>query len=193
MIVSDTKFCAACETISNVTTYASVEEFVVSPECQDLLLALDEVHNVDRLMKLLLEEINVLQDKLEMEIIKPLDGTTVSDASIPGDNNEATVQMVGQPRETKSTFGEEEYYGDGTVAISFSAIVECEVYYFIYKGDLYLISDDVESIGISDWNEHYFQAEETRDIDVLGRPRSRSACGGTPALRPGRRGFGGTH
>lgn len=170
VIVADNTLRTACDGINNVMTYASVEEFVGSPECQDLLLVLDEVLNVDRLMKLLPEETNVLQGKLEHEIINPLASTMFSDQSIPDDNNEATVQGVGQPRETKFSFGDAEYYGDGMVVIPFSAIVECQVYYFIYKGDWYSMSDEAaEDIGISDLNEHYFEAEDTRDLSVDGR------------------------
>ena len=170
VIVADKDLRTACEGINGVTTYASVEEFVGSAECQDLLLELDEVLNVARLMTLLPEETRVLQGKIEHEIIDPLASTVVSDESIPDDNNEATVQGVGQLRETELRFGDAEYYGDGRIVIPFSAIVECEVYYFIFKGDWYSMGDEAsEAIGVSDWNEHYFEAEETRDLGVEGR------------------------
>ena len=41
VIVADNTLRTACDGINNVMTYASVEEFVGSPECQDLLLVLE--------------------------------------------------------------------------------------------------------------------------------------------------------
>src|SRR5271157_6255830 len=100
----------------------------------------------------------------------PPASTTVRDDSIPDDNNEGTVEMVGEPRDTKFEFGDVEYYGDGTLAIPFHTRVECELGYFIFKSDYYVMSDDrAGNISITDWNDHYFAASETYDLNVEGR------------------------
>ena len=171
MIVADRKLRAACGRLEGVRTYSGVDEFIQLPECQTLLrnLDLDEVINIDRIRNRLAMDLRILEDNLEREIIDPLANTTVK-GSIPDDNNEASVFMVGSPRNTEFKFDEVEYYGKGVIGIPVSTVVECELNYYIFKAD-WCVMDDVaiSRISVSDWNKHYFLAEETRDVDVEGR------------------------
>ena len=169
MIVADGNLRDACERLENVRTYSNIAKFIHSPECQTLLRDLDEITNIDRITNRLLNDFKVLEDNLERQIIDPLANSTVR-GSIPDDNNEASVSMVGTPRNTEFKFDEVEYYGDGVIGIPVSTVVECEINYYIFKPD-WCVMDDVaiQRISVSDWNKHYFSAEETRDVDIEGR------------------------
>ena len=169
MIVADRTFRTFCGRLEGVRTYGSTDEFIQLPECQTLLRNLDEIANIDRIRDRLPRDLRILEDNLEREIIEPLADTTVR-GPIPDDNNEASVSMVGSPRHTQFKFDDMEYYGEGVIGIPVSTVVECELNYYIFKAD-WCVMDDVaiSRISVSDWNKHYFLAEETRDVDVEGR------------------------
>ena len=166
VIVADTKFRSACGRLEGVRTYGSTDEFIQLPECQTLLRNLDEITNIDRIRNKLPRDLRILEDNLEREIIDPLADTTVT-GSIPDDNGEASVSMVGSPRNTEFKFDEVEYYGEGAIGIPVTTVVECGLNYYVFKADWCVMDDvDIHRISVSDWNKHYFLAEETRDVDV---------------------------
>jgi hypothetical protein len=50
------------------------------------------------------------------------------------------------------------------------ASLECELGYFIFKGEYSVIPDDrAENISVRDWNDHYFAASESYDLNLEGR------------------------
>lgn len=170
VIIGDANFRKACAELPNVHAYATLDEFIANPACQNLLTEANASVNIDRIKALLPKETDTIKRALATDIIDELYGTTVRDDGIPDDNNEGRVQLVGEPRDTAFRFGDVEYYGDGTLAIPFVTRIECELGYFIFKSDYYVIDDDrAENISIKDWNDHYFAASETYDLNVEGR------------------------
>ena len=170
VIVADCNLRKACERLKNVTTHRDIEKFISLPECQALLRELDEVRNIDRIREFLPQETEVLQCDLETQIIDPLAKTIFWESSIPNDDPEVTVESVGTPRETSFKFNAVEYYGNGRLIVPFSTLVECIIGYFIDKSDWYIMNEEKsKGISVTDWNKHYFAAEETRDLDVEGR------------------------
>ena len=170
VIVADKNLKDACNHLDDVQTYSDIEAFIRLPECQTLLQNLDEVRNIDRIRNRLPQEVRLLENGLEEQIIDPLAGTPVT-CPRPADNEEASVLGVGAPRDTEFQFDQVEYYGEGKIGINFSTVAEaCEINYFIFKSDLYAMDYEVASrIDVSDWNRHYYSAEETRDVDVTGQ------------------------
>jgi hypothetical protein len=170
LITADKLFRTAAAKLVNVRTYESIDEFIATPACQTLLTEANAALNIDRIKTILPEETRVLEGALQNHIIDPLDGYKVHDSTIPDDNREATVSGVGEPTNTTFDFNAVEYYGDGNLAIPFNSRVECELDYYIYKGELTGIQEErLEGISTIDWNDHYYLATETFDLNVEGR------------------------
>jgi hypothetical protein len=154
-----------------MTAFRSLDEFIDSEECH---VALDELQtsetirdNIERVCKLLPSASETLQHNLDSDIVNELAWKTVRHSAIPDDNNEATITMVGEAENVEYRFEETEYFGDGDLGIPFTATVECELNYYLYKGD-YASLPDVEEVSISDWNDHYFDATQSFTISVAG-------------------------
>lgn len=170
VIVADGNLKKSCDHLHDIQTYSDIEDFIRLPECQTLLQDLDEVRNIDRIRNRLPKELRFLENGLKEQIIDPLADTPVT-CPRPADNEEASVFGVGTPRDTEFHFDQIEYYGEGKIGIKFSTVVEdCEINYFIFKSDWYAMDTEVASrISVSDWNRHYYSAEETRDVNVAGQ------------------------
>ena len=95
---------------------------------------------------------------------------TIDSLEIPDDNTEATITGVGEPYDIELEAESTKNNGrDSLFLISFNLTVECELSYYIFKADYYTIDDEkVAKISISDWNEHYFRAEESYPLNVEG-------------------------
>src|SRR5262245_45190682 len=75
--------------------------------------------------------------------------------------------MVGSPEHVEFNFEQTDHYGDAEIGIPFTASVDCELNYAIYKGDCYSLPD-TEHISIGERNDHYFDADQNYTIDVEG-------------------------
>jgi len=95
---------------------------------------------------------------------------TIDSLEIPDDNNEATITGVGEPYDIELEAESTENNGrDSLFLIRFNLTVECELSYYIFKANYYTIDDEkVAKISISDWNKHYFRAEEFYPLNVEG-------------------------
>ena len=167
-IVGDSNLRKSLGRLCGVSTYSTLEEFLQKDVIQKSLRDLDEIDNIDRLNEILSNESKLLHSKLEIEIIDPLCETTAT-GNIPDDNNEAVIIGVGETQNIVFKFDGIEYYGDGVIGIPFSCIVDCEIMYHIFKQDWYVMSEEeADGISVSDCNRHFYEAEETRDIEVDG-------------------------
>ncbi|MEH6741808.1 MAG: hypothetical protein V7695_25120, partial [Sulfitobacter sp.] len=94
---------------------------------------------------------------------------TISDSRIPDDNNEATISSYGEVNEIQLNLEELTHYGDGKFGIHFCLEMEVYVTYYIYKPDYYMLREGSgHTLSISDHNDHYFEAEEDFNINVIG-------------------------
>ena len=119
---------------------------------------------------LITENTQIFELLIKAEIHTFLIDRTIDSLEIPDDNNEATITGVGEPYdielETEST---ENNGRDSLFLIRFNLTVECELSYYIFKADYYTIDDEkIDKVSISDWNEHYFRAEESYPLNVEG-------------------------
>jgi hypothetical protein len=87
--------------------------------------------------------------------------------TIPEDNNEATIVSIGAPENVVFDFAQVDHYGDAELGIPFTATVDCEFNFTIYKGDYYSLSDP-EDFSIDDWSDHYFDAHKEYTLNVEG-------------------------
>ena len=154
--------------------FATLDEFI-EEACQDELAELIPVaiaKNVERIKALLPGQTEKLISYLENDVVNELAEKTVTHESIPDDNNEGIITSVDSPTNVQFDFAAAEHYGDGDIGIPFTATVDCELNFAIYKGDYYSLSN-TEHISISERNSHYYDCR-TKHTQSASRASSRS-------------------
>jgi hypothetical protein len=171
VVSADGRLRKEAEKHPNMAAFKSLDDLIESEECQD---APDEIQtsetirdNIERIKELLPTVTETLQSNLDNDIVNELAWKKVQHSAIPDDNNEATITMVGTADNVEYTFQETEHFGDGDLGIPFAATVECELNYYLYKGDYLSLPDD-EAVSVSEWNDHYFEATQDFTISVEG-------------------------
>ena len=126
--------------------------------------------NLEKLLdKIVSGNLEIFKSVIEEDIINFIVHKTVNFTDILDDNNEAYIESVGQPYNIilKPEWAEDS--NNNLFVVKFTLVVECELSYYIYKADYYTINDDkYKRISIHDWNDHYFSAEETYQLNVEG-------------------------
>lgn len=152
--------------------YNTLDEFINTKECQNALKALTEevvAENMERAGQLLSTVKTTLGRMVNTDIIDALHGKSVSSDEIPDDNNEAMILSVYEPHELSFDFDNVDYYGESDIGVPFEALVECEVNYAIFKSDYFTLSEEkMKRISIGERNDHYFDADETYEVNVEG-------------------------
>jgi len=172
VISSDGRLRLVAEEHQDMQAFKSLEEFIESDDFQD---AVDEAtptifaNNIARIIALLPKAQDYLIEQLGNDIVNELAGKTVRHDAIPDDNNEGLILMVGAPENVGFTFGDADHYGDGEIGIPFTATVDCELNYAIYKADYYSLDEEkMKSISIEERNDHYFDADQDYTISIAG-------------------------
>ena len=154
---------------SGITTYESLDDFIKTKTCQNLLLEQKvRTHFADIILDLKERE-DKIKAVINDEYIDSLAGKTFEDAFIPEDNNEATIQTIDEINSLEILFDDSIYYGNAILGIPFHLTTEAECYFCIFKSDYYgLPASRREYMSIDDWNEHYYMATETYTLEVNG-------------------------
>lgn len=169
VISNDGAIQIACEAHTNIVSFRTLDEFISSEICQTPLKKAQAKSNFERILVMAPEIIDEIKRDVVSEAIDALHGKTVTSERIPDDNNEATIMLIGDPREIEMLTDDAEYYGDGLFVIPISFYSECLVNYALFKSDFYVLDDErAAQISISDLNEHYFDVEEYYDLFVKG-------------------------
>jgi hypothetical protein len=170
VVSADGRLRQAADDHDDMEAYATIEAFIETDECQE---ALDELTpaviaaNIERIKTLLPNAKEQLLHILATDIVHELAAKTVRHEAIPDDKHEATIVSVGGPENVEFAFADVEHYGDGEIGIPFTATVECELNYAIYKADYYSLTD-IEDISIDERNDHYFDANQNYNISIEG-------------------------
>ncbi|AYQ56215.1 hypothetical protein MS2017_0472 [Bathymodiolus thermophilus thioautotrophic gill symbiont] len=161
------------DTFSNegeITTYNSLSDFIKS----DLIQA--ELKDTDFIISQLIEAIRQHEKKcreitnfISNNIGETIMWKTFTDQSIPDDNNEATISGYEEVEHIDLDFSEIRYYGNGQFGIPFNLTITVSAYYYIFKSDYYMISDEEHAPpSVTDHNDHYFEAEDEFKLNVVG-------------------------
>ncbi|MHC5729468.1 MAG: hypothetical protein ACYTXY_36160, partial [Nostoc sp.] len=125
-------------------------------------------HNyIHKLINVISSDSLFIESAIESDLSDKLSGETVTSHLIPDDNNEGTIDEVGEIEEINLNLNNAEDY-DNYFVIPFSLRVDCQVTYFIYKADYYAMEDEDISILDDDWNDHYFWAGQYYLLMVEG-------------------------
>jgi hypothetical protein len=171
-VTNDKAMASAGAGVQGIKAYEKLAAFIETKECQGALREMAEevlTKNMRRAGSQLRRVKSELESAIGTEIVNALDGETVTDSSIPDDNNEGMIYMIDEPSKIKFDFDKVEYYGDSEIGVRFEAITECTLNYAIYKGDFDGLDEDkMARISLGERNEHYYDADEEYDIEVTG-------------------------
>ncbi|QDL53659.1 PIN domain-containing protein [Rhodoferax aquaticus] len=170
VISADGKVAQASEALKGVSVLKSLGSFIESDPIQAEVLHLDVVENLPLICAELGKyeaESNEIFYVLQKEANEKIVGRTVHSHSIPDDNHEATIQGYYDPENIELDLNNLSYFGGGEFGLPYSYTSTVTLIYYIYKADYYALRDD-DSPSVTDHNDHYFQAEEEREVTVRG-------------------------
>jgi len=108
-------------------------------------------------------------------LLQALTGTEVSSDLFPSDDNDATIDMVGDVEELTIALDDLDYISKTEMMASFTAqLNESQVTLYVDRAEIDVIGEDgLLSMSISDpdWNEHVAQVEARVLLSVTGRLR----------------------
>jgi len=94
----------------------------------------------------------------------------ITDEKIPDDNNEGTITGIMGIYPTEFNKEEIKKLGSGLFTIPFYCEIDSCLEYYCFKADFYGLDEDrIREIYIEDWNDHYYQAEESYPLICTGK------------------------
>jgi len=167
IVSADKGIIDAARSLDGVISFESLEDFVASELVQDLLKQHFASTNFEALVASLPKHLTLVSSAIENELVNHLAGRTVVSEQIPEDNSEAVISMVGGPTNLDLDIDAVVDHGDGLLVMPVSLWTECLLDYAIFKADYYTLPDEqLKDIGISELNDHYFEAEENYILHV---------------------------
>lgn len=170
VIAEDEKIAQASESLEGVSVHRTLIGFIESAPIQAELLDLDIVKNLTSIRDVI-ESYEMKEGQitrlLERKGGSALVWKKVHSRSIPDDNHEATITGYYDPEEIELDFAELSYYGYGEFGLPFTYLATVSITYYIYKSD-YFTLDDEKQPSVSDHNDHYYEAEEERQVVASG-------------------------
>lgn len=161
VVAGDANLRKALEDQLRILTFSSLEDFVDSELCQELLKEQRIGDHFSEIKDNIALHSNLLRQIIDSQYEKCLQDEIVKDSYIPDDNNEATIQGVYEPEDLEFDFDDIRYFGEGLLGIPFSFRTEALTYYYLFKMDLYGLNDErTNNLSLSDHNKHYYEVEE---------------------------------
>lgn len=168
-ICEDEKLRSACAAIAGVTTFSSLVEYIESASVQEEIKELDVIQKIGPIvdaMQKFEDETSEFTSTVRRQLGEALMWKKIESRSIPDDNHEATISGYSEPEDIDLDFDEAAYFGGGEFGIPFTATLQVEGTYYLFKGDVYRAEE--RSVSLSDHNDHYYEAEESFQVVVEG-------------------------
>ncbi|TXL68927.1 hypothetical protein [Zeimonas arvi] len=169
-MAEDEKIAQASESLPGVSVHRSLIAFIDSAPIQAELLDLDIVKNLPSIRDVIESyenEDGQIAHHLQHKGGEALVWKEVHSRSIPDDSHEATITGYCDPADIELDFSELSYYGYGEFGLPFTFLATVSITYYILKSD-YFTLDDKNLPSVSDHNDHYYEAEEDRQVRVSG-------------------------
>lgn len=168
VVAGDKKIRDAFSERKTVTVYKDLSDFIESEIIQNELKDIDLFDNIEEI-KLALQayedECGEISTRISNDVGEAIVGNTISDPSIPDDNNEATIDGYDDAEDIEFDFTELAYYGNGQFGFPFNLKIIVSATYYIFKADYYCMDD---APSVTDHNDHYFEAEDEFEVMVTG-------------------------
>lgn len=172
IIASDKKVVNTFSKLPNYIIFPNIEMFIQSTDIQDKLKGLDiidsQIGNVLSFIQRSEIKNPTIQDFLADCISEEMWDKKIYDIDYSNDENEATISSAYTGNNINIDLNNPIHYGEDQFGFHFNLEVETEIEYFIDKHEYYSRLDDEWSVYVSDWNDHVFQASETRLLSVSG-------------------------
>ncbi len=171
-LVVDGRLGKALGELPNVTVVKSAKAFFQTDIAKEAMTHL-ELYKVwtgkkEQVLAFLAKQTKFVEKTLYDYAFGELQGSTISDHTIPVDNNEATLRSVDDVRDFEVDWDSAEQPGPGWVAVPFEFICEAQLHLMIFRGDAFSLPDWIE-VDIGDFEEdYYFEAPAHREIRVRG-------------------------
>ncbi len=170
VIAEDEKIAQASELIEGVDVYRSLIAFIDSAPVQAELIELDIVSNLPSIIEMIQSYEDA--DQEITSLLRHNGGEAilwkkVHSRSIPDDNHEATITCHYAPEDIELDFDELSYYGNGEFGLPYTFLATVSITYYIFKADYFALDED-ELPSVTEHNDHYYEAEEDREVRVSG-------------------------
>lgn len=168
VIAEDEKVRKAFDTIVDIKSYSQLSDFLKSEEIQDKLKDIDLIADLPAILDAVLkfeDSSGVLASEISNKIGDYICGETITDSSIPDDNNEAHISQFGDVDSITLDMDGLTYYGSGNIGVPFEVEMYVYAYYYIFKADYYSLENQP---SVSEHNDHYFEAEEEFLVKING-------------------------
>lgn len=150
--------------------YKSLKEFIESEDVKEIT---ETMMAEESLQKRLFSQISNSNSSLNLLLCsaleKELGWKEFTDEDVLDDNHEAKIS--GNPSIDKVVIDESSIVenGVGLYTFSFSCVFETLIEYFISISDYYCVDPErSKHISVSEWNDHYYDAEEYVNIMCIG-------------------------
>lgn len=173
VVAEDGKIAKASEALPNVVVHRSLLSMIESRPIQAEILELDVIENITNTAKVLRDyetEYTEFRSKVTRQGGEKIVWKTIHSSQIPDDNHEATINSYGDPEDVQVDFNGLSYFGSGQFGLPFVFRCTVEVTYYIFKSDYYCLDED-DMPSVTDHNDHYFEAEDEREVNVSGTLR----------------------
>lgn len=159
--------------LPGVACFETLEKFVESDQVRELTSAIElEAKWGEELPTLVAavkeHESDMLSQEFVNSFINMLVHHEVEHDSIPSDNRDATVSMVGDPEDVEIDWDEAEDYGPGILRVPFSCTSEVLLDFYVYHAAAYSLPEKI-SISWGDYDETpSFEAQANATAAVKG-------------------------
>jgi hypothetical protein len=156
-----------------VQVFESAKVFLQSDVAKEAMTHL-ELYRVwtdkeEQVIKFLARQSKFVENKINDFVSETLPGYTITDNSIPVDNNEATIGYVQDVRDLEFGWDAVEQPGPGWVTVPFEFVCDANLDLLVFRSDAFSMPDWIH-VSIGDFEEDYFfEGEADREIRVRGR------------------------
>lgn len=171
-VTSDGNLRKQLSQVPGVICVEKLEQLVESPQVKEAT-AQKEATWRERL-PLVVEAVKQLEadvvahDGFENTFVDALAGKDVEHHSIPSDNHNARVSMVGTPDEVEIDWDSAEDYGPGVLRVPFTCRSEVLLDFSIYSADAYSQPEFISISWADPEDQHYFDAQAHANVNVEG-------------------------
>lgn len=170
VVTNDSRLLGALDGLANVTVFKKLAELLDSDSVRELFIILTE-HELKNDFSTVLEFLQSNSAYL-ISVAARLGSDIIVGVQLPFDDPsenpyEHTIRSHGDPVNIILDFKNLKYYGDGEFGLPFKFSCEVLIDFFIDKAEYWALEKD-EQPGISEWNDHVYEAESEGVVSVTG-------------------------
>jgi hypothetical protein len=174
VVTADKNFRKHIEALPATSCHETLEQFVESQAVKDLTAEIEAEAAWRAAMPAVIEFARNHEEELMSDadfvnsFIDSVAGKEVTHASIPSDEGEARVSMVGDPDDLEVEWDSAEDYGPGVLRVPFRCTSEVLLDFYVYFADAYSQAEHIRVQWADPDERKYFDAQANAVADVSG-------------------------